>query len=148
MTSSSAPEGHQHPGTRLVTELRLLVDAVADRAGPWLDRLAASSHGGDVGLTGHTATADRLDWCPFCALVSLAKGESPDLAGRTLDRAADLVALLRAVLADRWEPGTPHMPGFAPTPSTGAQEPLPSPPREGRVQHIPVRRTDKPVEPS
>ena len=79
-------------GTRLVEELRLLIDAVADRAGPWLDRIA----------DGH-----------------------PEF----LDHAADLVALLRAVLADRWEPGVPHMPGFRP------------PPREApRVQRIPVRR--------
>jgi hypothetical protein len=85
------------PGSRLVEELRLLLDAVADRAGPWLDRFAAGT---------------------------------PDEVGvRGLDRAADLVALLRAVLADRWEPGVPHLPGFRPEPRTPA-----------RVQRIPVRR--------
>jgi hypothetical protein len=46
-----------------------------------------------------------------------------------LDGAADLVALLRAVLADRWEPGVSHMPGFTPDEKPSA-----------RVQHIPVRR--------
>jgi hypothetical protein len=39
------------------------------------------------------------------------------------------VALLRAVLADRWEPGASHKPGFTP-------EEKPS----QKVQHIPVRR--------
>jgi hypothetical protein len=81
------------PGTRLLEELALLIDAVAEHAGPWLDRVAGE-HAGVV------------------------------------DRAADLVALLRAVLADRWEPGVPHMPGFRPQP----RGPAP------RVQKIPVRR--------
>lgn len=89
MTAAGVPE----PGSRLVEELRLLMEAVSDRAGPWLDRVA----GDHAGL---------------------------------VDRAADLVALLRAVLADRWEPGVPHMPGFTPAPREPAS----------RVQRIPVRR--------
>jgi hypothetical protein len=89
---TAASERVPEPGTRLLEELRLLIEAVTERAGPWLDRVAGE-HAGLV------------------------------------DRAADLVALLRAVLADRWEPGMPHMPGFRP-------EPRPAP----RVQKIPVRR--------
>jgi hypothetical protein len=88
------------PGSRLVEELRLLIDAVADRAGPWLDQVAARTH--------HE---------------------------HSLERAADLVALVRAVLADRWEPGVPHMPGFTPP----RKPPRPSP----RVERIPVRRKEK-----
>lgn len=105
------------PGSRLAEELRLLVEAVAERAGPWLDRVAAAEQ------------SDSCSWCPLCAAVALVRGEPNALAGRGLDGAADLVALLRAVLADRWEPGTSHMPGFTPDekPST-------------RVSHIPVRR--------
>jgi len=76
---TATSERPQEPGSRLVEELRLLIDAVAERAGPWLD----------------------------------------------------LVALVRAVLADRWEPGVPHMPGFTPTPR---------PDGAPRVQKIPVRR--------
>ena len=111
------------PGSRLVEELRLLLDAVADRAGPWLDRVAASSH------DEHADPAEASGACPVCAVRSLIRGEP----ARSLDRAADLVALLRAVLADRWEPGVPHMPGFRP------------PPREpARVQRIPVRRKGNP----
>lgn len=112
---------HAEAGTRLVEELRLLLDAVAERAGPWLDRAAESG--------------TNCGWCPVCAVVALVKGEPNQLAARGLDHAADLVALLRAVLADRWEPGVPHMPGFTPT-----DEPRPNGDRP-KVQRIPVRRT-------
>lgn len=106
------------PGSRLVEELRLLVEAVADRAGPLLDRVAASSD--------ESATCS---WCPLCAAVAVLRGEPNELAARGLDGAADLVALLRAVLADRWDPGVSHMPGFTPAEKTSA-----------KVQHIPLRR--------
>lgn len=106
------------PGSRLVEELRLLVDAVADHAGPWLDRAAAA------------APADgSCSWCPLCAAVALMRGEPNALAGRGMDGLADLVALLRAVLADRWEPGVVHKPGFTPEEQSSQA-----------VQHIPVRR--------
>ena len=108
------------PGSRLVEELRLLVDAVADRAGPWLDNVAASPSDG------------TCSWCPLCAAVAVLRGEPNELAARGLDGAADLVALLRAVLADRWEPGVSHMPGFTPKEKPGAT-----------VQHIPVRRATR-----
>jgi hypothetical protein len=109
------------PGTRLVEELRLLLDAVAERAGPWLDRVSASVPEGSTCR------------CPACAVVALVRGEPNELAARSLDRAADLVALLRAVLADRWHPGAPHMPGFVPEPGD-----------RPRVQRIPVRRKGDP----
>jgi hypothetical protein len=113
------------PGTRLVEELRLLLDAVAERAGPWLDRVSAS------------APAGSSCRCPACAVVALVRGEPNELAARSLDRAADLVALLRAVLADRWQPGAPHMPGFTPPPRS-------APGARPRVQRIPVRRKGDP----
>ncbi|MFL6124058.1 hypothetical protein [Actinophytocola sp.] len=105
------------PGSRLVEELRLLADAVADRAGPWVDRVAAEP------------AESSCSWCPLCAAVAVLRGEPNALAGRGLDAAADLVALLRAVLADRWEPGVSHMPGFTP-----------AEPPSAKVQPIPVRR--------
>jgi hypothetical protein len=114
------------PGTRLVEELRLLLDAVADRAGPWLDRVSA------------TAPEGATCRCPACAVVALVRGEPNELAARSLDRAADLVALLRAVLADRWQPGPPHMPGFTPPPRSHERP---------RVQRIPVRRKGDPEQP-
>ena len=137
-TGYPAPE----PGTRLVVELRLLLDAVADRAGPWLDQVAASSHGDHPGPDGRRA------WCPLCELTAMIMGEPSDLAARGLDRAADLVALLRAVLADRWEAGMPGTPGGTSGQETREEMPQPPPRHGGRVQHIPVRRKDKPMEPS
>lgn len=109
------------PGSRLVEELRLLADAVADRAGPWLDGVAADG-------SGATCT-----WCPLCAAVAVVRGEPNELATRGLDAAADVVALLRAVLADRWEPGVSHMPGFTPSSHSSSSSSV-------KVQHIPVRR--------
>lgn len=109
------------PGTRLVEELRLLLDAVADRAGPWLDRVSAEHDSAPCG------------WCPLCAVVALVRGEPNEVAARGLANAADLVALLRAVLADRWEPGVVHMPGFTPPGRQDEERP--------KVQRIPVRRT-------
>lgn len=106
------------PGSRFVEELRLLVEAVAERAGPWLDQVAESSD-----------ENGSCSWCPLCAAVAVLRGEPNALAARGLDGAADLVALLRAVLADRWEPGVSHMPGFTPEDKPSA-----------KVQHIPVRR--------
>ncbi|WP_424185101.1 hypothetical protein ACOBQX_24855 [Actinokineospora sp. G85] len=112
------------PGSRLTDELALLLAAVAEQAGPWLDRVAATEHG---------ERSPICDHCPVCAVIALLRGEPNALAATTLDRLADVVALLRAVLADRWEPGPPHMPGFRP-------EPPPDRETSERVQRIPVRR--------
>ena len=76
------------PGTRLLEEIVLLLDAVAERLGPMLDRVAAEHDG-------------PPDNCPLCAVTALMRGEPNELAAASLDRAADIVALLRAVLADR-----------------------------------------------
>jgi hypothetical protein len=114
------------PGTRLLEEIVLLLDAVAERVGPYLDQVAAE----------HDGPPDK---CPLCAIAALVRGEPNRLAATSLDRAADIVALLRAVLADRWEPGVPHMPGFRPAGRPGRAS---EPPREHnrKVQHIQVRR--------
>jgi hypothetical protein len=114
------------PGTRLLEEIVLLLDAVAERLGPLLDRVAAEHDG-------------PPDNCPLCAVAALVRGEPNELAATTLDRAADIVALLRAVLADRWEPGVPHMPGFRP-PHRPARTAEPARSNNRRVEHIQVRR--------
>lgn len=119
------------PGARLAEELSLLVAAVAERAGPWLDRVLAGGH------EEHEVPAAR-GWCPLCAVLSLLRGDPGAAAAHGLDRLADLVALLRAVLADRWHPDEPpHMPGFRPP------EPAPAP--SPRVQRVPVRRRGGPA---
>ncbi|RZS38922.1 hypothetical protein EV193_104133 [Herbihabitans rhizosphaerae] len=138
----------QEAGTRLAEEIGLLLDAVADRAGPWLDRVAASTHdehAGQSDVDGEPTRPVACGWCPLCSVIALLRGEPSELAGKAVERAAELIALLRAVLADRWEPGTTHMPGFRPPPRE--REPAytaesTSDSRERpRVQRIPIRRT-------
>ncbi|EOD68327.1 hypothetical protein [Amycolatopsis vancoresmycina] len=78
-------------------------------------------------------------WCPLCAIVAVVRGERPELVARLAEQLAQLVALLRAVLADRWEPEEGvHMPGFKPAPRPAADATVPT-----RVQHIAVRRRDE-----
>lgn len=114
------------PGSRLLEEIVLLLDAVAQRLGPHLDKVAAEHDG-------------PPDNCPLCAIGALVRGEPNELAATTLDRAADIVALLRAVLADRWEPGVPHMPGFRPAGRPGRAD-EPDRGNNKTVQHIQLRR--------
>lgn len=107
---------------RLAEEIRLLVEMVATRAQPWLDEVIASGHSGDQHSDERgdpQRQPSECTWCPLCAIVAMVRGQRPELAARVLDHAAELVALLRAVLADRWEPGTVHMPGFRPTEPAG-----------------------------
>ena len=114
--------------TSLVEEVRLLVEMVLERAAPWLEGVVGAGHGPTSAEPG---TADR-GWCPLCAIVALVRGERPELVARVAEQLAQLVALLRAVLADRWEPEEGfHMPGFQPR-----AKPAPA---SGRVQRIPVR---------
>lgn len=115
----------------LAEEIRLLVEMAIERAAPWLEGLAEAGHGAD-----ERASAS-CGWCPLCAVVAMARGERPELAARLVEQLAQLVALLRAVLADRWEPEQGfHMPGFQP--AAKPPEPAASP----RVQRIPVRWRD------
>ncbi|WP_329049761.1 hypothetical protein OG738_43150 [Amycolatopsis sp. NBC_01488] len=122
-------------GPRLAEELRLLVELVVEKAAPWLEGVVAAGHG-----TPDEAKADgsACGWCPLCAIVAVVRGERPELVARLVEQLAQLVALLRAVLADRWEPeGGLHMPGFRPAPRPADT------PASSRVQHITVRRRDE-----
>ncbi|OZM74533.1 hypothetical protein CFN78_05315 [Amycolatopsis antarctica] len=145
-------------GASLADEIRLLVELVVDRAAPWLDGVIAAGHGAER-ATGEqqeqsTHPGSGCGWCPLCALVALVRGERPEIAARVLDQAAQLIALLRAVLADRWEPGEGvHMPGYQPPPRPDPPRPS-ARPEDGpsaqaspsRVQHIAVRgRWDEPA---
>jgi hypothetical protein len=123
-------------GLRLAEELRLLVEMVVEKAAPWLEGVVAAGHG-DPDQAKPEGSA--CGWCPLCAIVAVVRGERPEFAARLLEQLAQLVALLRAVLADRWEPDEGvHMPGFRPAPRPAADD-MASP----RVQHITVRRRDE-----
>jgi hypothetical protein len=150
MTAQGTPGEQEEPragydGASLTEEIRLLVEMVVERAAPWLEGVVSAGHGPDaraVPVPGETG--ERVcGWCPLCALVAVVKGEPPEFVARLLEQAAQLIALLRAVLADRWEPEEGvHMPGFHPAPRSGARQDEPTPTRASsvRVQHIAVRK--------
>lgn len=116
----TTPEDADHPtsGARLAEELRLLLDALAERAQPLLNRLAA----GDAGE--HTPAT--CGWCPVCAGIAVVRGERPELAVKAAEHASGLLAVLRAAL-------TPE-----PAPSSASS----SSASEERVQHITLRRRE------
>ncbi|WP_037304097.1 hypothetical protein [Amycolatopsis orientalis] len=117
----------------LTEEIRLLVELVVEHAAPWLEGLVSAGHG----CTEHEPDG----WCPLCAIVEVFRGERPEFVARLMEQAAQLVALLRAVLADRWEPeGGVHMPGFHPARKEPAREDAPV--GASRVQHIAVTKRD------
>jgi hypothetical protein len=145
-------------GPRLAEEIRLLAELVAEKAAPWLEGLLAAGHGSFFsGVPGGEAPGpgrspggygppdeakpdgSACGWCPLCAIVAVVRGERPELVARLAEQLAQLVALLRAVLADRWEPEEGvHMPGFRPAARPAADDTAPA-----RVQHIAVRRRDE-----
>jgi hypothetical protein len=122
------------PGARLAEELRLLLGVLAERAEPWLNRLATAPDG----LSEHTPAT--CGWCPLCAGLAVIRGERPELAVRAAEHASGLLAVLRASLADRDTTGPSAKPEAAPeTEPTPGPEPEPEP-GSGRVQRIAIRR--------
>ncbi|MGW4488097.1 hypothetical protein ACWEOE_30150 [Amycolatopsis sp. NPDC004368] len=145
----SEQEAYAAEGLRLAEEIRLLVELVVERAAPWLEGLVASGHGPaeahEAAGAPDASEGSGCGWCPLCAIVAVVRGERPEFAARLLEQAAQLVALLRAVLADRWEPDEGvHMPGFrpAPRPAAGPTGPADDPGAVTRVQHIAVRKRE------
>jgi hypothetical protein len=111
----------RHVDSKLAEELRLLLDAAAERAQPWLHRMAAEG--------AHDTTT--CGWCPLCNAVALARGDRSELAAKAAEHVAGLIAVLRAALAE---------PVPAATEASDAEPPRPEKPR---VQHIPVVRRDQ-----
>ncbi|QFZ24095.1 hypothetical protein [Saccharothrix syringae] len=103
---------------KLAEELRLLLDAAAERAQPWLHRVA------EQGATGHDPGA--CGWCPLCNAVALVRGDRSELAAKAAEHLVGLIAVLRAALA---EPAAP---------APASEEPA-----RPRVQHIPVVRRNQ-----
>jgi hypothetical protein len=130
-TQDAGPAAAEHPlpGARLAEELRLLLDALAERAEPLLNRLATAPTGEPTGEHGDQHTPATCGWCPLCAGMAVLRGERPELAVRAAEHATGLLSVLRAALADR-EPRPAQ-------PQPGADEPV-----HERVQHITVRRRD------
>ncbi|MET9264444.1 hypothetical protein [Amycolatopsis sp. NPDC004079] len=143
---SEENEGSYADGLKLAEEIRLLVEMVIERAAPWLEGVMAAGHGapeepGAEGASGVEDSTSGCGWCPLCAIVAVVRGERPEFVARVLEQAAQLVALLRAVLADRWEPDEGvHMPGFRPAARPPATAAASSSESSSRVQHIVVRK--------
>ncbi|MEU4764510.1 hypothetical protein AB0H12_14725 [Actinosynnema sp. NPDC023794] len=104
--------------SKLAEEVRLLLDAAAERAQPWLHRVAAEGE--------HDPRT--CGWCPLCNAVALARGDRSELAAKAAEHVAGLIAVLRAALAE---------------PSPPVSEDEPARPEKPRVQHIPVVRRDR-----
>jgi len=100
---------------KLVEELRLLVDVAAERAQPWLQRIATEGAGEHNPAT--------CGWCPVCNAAALIKGDRSELAAKAAEHVSGLITLLRMALS---EPSTPTAPD--------------APAEEPRVQHIQVVR--------
>ncbi|WP_158840409.1 hypothetical protein [Saccharothrix deserti] len=111
--------------SKLVEELRLLLDAAAERAQPWLHRMAAEGEH-DTRTCG---------WCPLCNAVALGRGDRSELAAKAAEHVAGLIAVLRAALAEPAPPPASDDPG-----DLGDSGEEPARPEKPRVQHIPVVR--------
>lgn len=136
----------------LGNEIKQLVDLVVEHSESKVDGLIrAAAMAGEAGHLGEVgAEGTSCGWCPICAMVNVTKGERAELSGKMIDQLTHLVAVLRAVLADRWNPGEGvHMPGFQQAaaepvvadPEWPAAEAAPSDPAAPlgpRVQRIPV----------
>lgn len=133
MTGMDEPERDQQagavgedaapPGARIAEELKLLLGVLAERAEPWLNRLATAPDDAE-----HTPAT--CGWCPVCAGMAVLRGERPELAVRAAEHASGLLAVLRASLAER--PPAEPKPEAEPE---HAEEPQPE-----RVQKIAIRR--------
>jgi hypothetical protein len=107
----------------LTEELRLLLDTAAERAQPWLQKVAAAGEQDE-----HTPRT--CGWCPVCNAAAVLRGDRSELAAKAAEHVAGLIAVLRAALA---EPATA-------TAREAPPEPAAAPPEESRVQHIQVVR--------
>ncbi len=99
---------------KLVEELRLLIDVAAERAQPWLQRIATEGAGEHDPRT--------CGWCPVCNAAALIRGDRSELAAKAAEHVSGLITLLRMALSE---------------PSAPAEE---TPAEEPRVQHIQVVR--------
>lgn len=145
-TADSDPAGQGSLGH----EVKLLVDMVLERSAPWLERDAQR-----VDFADHGTDRPCVGWCPICTAVNVARGQGPEFTSRAFEQAAQAVALLRAVLADRWHPEQGlHVPGFATEPAA-ARQPEPAAPKQPtsapkqspsspspRVQRFAVRKAE------
>lgn len=110
-------------------ELRTVVELLADRLQPWLDRMARD---GDPAQSAGESSAP-CTWCPVCALITALRGDRPEAVARLAQHGAGLIAAVRELL-------TPPA-GAAPSREKPAEraDPTGEPTPTRSVQHIVVR---------
>ncbi|GDY30373.1 hypothetical protein [Gandjariella thermophila] len=92
-STGTSEDGATDAGRRLGEEFRLLLDALAERAEPWLNQLATPRPDAAGQRPG------TCEWCPVCAAIALVRGEHSELAGRAAEHLLGLLVLVRAGLA-------------------------------------------------
>lgn len=113
----------------LSDELRTVVELLADRLQPWLERLARD------GDPAQSAAADNgpCTWCPICALIITLRGDRPEAVARIAQHGAGLIAAARELLVP---PAGSAPPQDEPTVRS---DPTAQPASARSVQHIVVR---------
>jgi hypothetical protein len=88
---------------RIIDELRLLLDAVAQRADEYLSKRAETA----------AMSSPSCGWCPLCTVVAMLRDQRPDL--RLVEQLAAVVTVIRQLLAEpQGEPPQPDPPEPAP----------------------------------
>lgn len=109
---------------RVVNELRLLLDAVAQRADEYLSRRAET-----------TATSSAsCGWCPLCTIVSMLRGQRTDL--RLVEQMAAVVTVIRQLLAEPQDESRQSDASRSDPPEPASDVPAP----DVRVQRINIQR--------
>ncbi|MFN2497238.1 MAG: hypothetical protein ABR608_15260 [Pseudonocardiaceae bacterium] len=82
---------------RVSDELRAVVELLANRLPPWLERVAQPSAASGEGMAPCTR-------CSVCALIAALRGDRSEVVGRLVDHAAGLLAAARELLTPPAEP--------------------------------------------
>lgn len=110
-------------------ELRTVVELLADRLQPWLERMAGA--GDPTQAPG--PSSGPCSWCPICALITALRGERPEAVARLGQHGAGLIAAVRELLISPAGPAPPR------EERAGRADPTPEPVATRSVQHIVVR---------
>lgn len=133
--SSGRGTGSEQDGggrDRMAEELRLLLDAAAQRAEEYLRGAGGAERDRGAGPSGETGSGGAsCGWCPICAVAALVRGDQPELTAKLADQLSGLVELLRGTLAE-------HRHTDPAGPAAETAEPAAEP--ASKVQRIEVRR--------
>lgn len=101
MPGTDQPDQEGEPHDRIVAELRLLLDSLAQRAEEYLRSRA--------GTEGEETAAHSCGWCPLCTAVAALRAQWPDR--KIAEQLVTVVTLLRQLLIEpQDEPSQPDPP--------------------------------------